>query len=40
MFRVANLELLSHYGADSWRSHCDLLQSMFEAQQRKHAELK
>ncbi|XP_057303233.1 pre-mRNA-splicing factor SPF27-like [Hydractinia symbiolongicarpus] len=38
--RVANLELLSQYGANSWRCHCDVLQRMFEAQQRKHAEIK
>jgi len=31
--RVANLELLSQYGADSWRNHCQVLQNMFEAQQ-------
>ena len=39
-FRVANLDLLSQYGADSWRSHCHILQEMFEAQQKKHAEIK
>lgn len=38
--RVANLDLLSQYGADSWRSHCHILQEMFEAQQKKHAEIK
>jgi len=38
--RVANLDLLSQYGTDSWRSHCEILQRMFEAQQRKHAEIK
>ena len=39
-FRVANLELLSQYGVDSWRSHCEVLQHMFELQQKKHAEIK
>lgn len=38
--RVVNLELLSHYGAGSWRSHCEVLQHMFEVQQKKHAEIK
>jgi len=38
--RVANLELLSQYGSDTWRNHCDVLQHMFQAQQRKHAEIK
>lgn len=38
--RVVNLELLSQYGADSWRDHCAVLQSMFEAQQRAHSELR
>lgn len=38
--RVANLDLLSQYGADNWRSHCEILQSMFEVQQRKHADIK
>ena len=39
-FRVANLELLSQYGVNAWRQHCDLLQQMLEAQQKKHADLK
>ncbi|XP_065655160.1 pre-mRNA-splicing factor SPF27 isoform X2 [Hydra vulgaris] len=38
--RVANLDLLSQYGTDAWRGHCELLQQMFEAQQRKHADIK
>lgn len=38
--RVVNLELLSEYGVGNWRNHCDVLQNMFDAQQRKHAELK
>jgi len=39
-FRVANLELLSQYGVHSWRSHCEVLQQMFELQQKKHADIK
>jgi len=38
--RVANLELLSQYGVNAWRQHCDLLQQMLDAQQKKHADLK
>ena len=38
--RVANLELLSQHGAAAWRSHCEVLQRMFEVQQKSHAEIR
>eukprot|EP00112_Aurelia_sp_Birch-Aquarium-sp1_P001993 Seg1219.5 transcript_id=Seg1219.5/GoldUCD/mRNA.D3Y31 product="Pre-mRNA-splicing factor SPF27" protein_id=Seg1219.5/GoldUCD/D3Y31 len=33
--RIANLELLSQFGADAWRSHNEVLQQMLDEQQRQ-----
>jgi len=38
--RVANLELLSEYGAGNWRIHCEILQQMFDGLQGQHGKLK
>ena len=34
-FRIVNLELLSKFGPDAWRSHNEVLQQMLDDQQRQ-----